>query len=528
MTNIKPILTTLLTTALFFLGVQWTAAQEVAQVAQEVAYYEEPHRPQYHFSPENAWMNDPNGMVYYDGEYHLFYQHYPYATVWGPMHWGHAISKDLVEWEHLPIALYPDEHGLIFSGSAVVDWNNTSGFGDSDTPPMVAIFSYHNMFGERTGRGDYQTQGIAYSLDKGRTWTKYAGNPVLPNPGIRDFRDPKVIWHDESQQWVMILAAKDRLQIYHSPDLKNWTFASELGKGTAPQLGVWECPDIFPLTVEGTDQQKWIVIISHNPGGPNGGSCTRYLIGDFDGKTFTSDYPLEQLNWLDYGKDNYAGVTWSDIPENDGRRIFMGWMSNWQYANNVPTQKWRNAMTIPRKLTLRNTTNGLRLCSTPVKELERLRRNVTKLTASTITDRASILNVDPTVSELELVFDIQNSDSRSYGVELLNAQGEYIRIGLDKVSNLIIIDRSNAGKMNFSNNYSGLHYIPYSISDDQTTTKWRIFFDRSSLELFVDDGAIAATEIFFPTEDFDTINLFAFDGKAVLKEGKIYELKDAW
>ena len=220
--------------------------------AQEANYYQEQHRPQFHFSPERAWMNDPNGMVYYNGEYHLFYQYYPYASIWGPMHWGHAISKDLVNWEHLPIALYPDEHGLIFSGSAVIDWENTSGFGKRDNPPMVAIYTYHNMVGERTGKEDFQTQGIAFSLDKGRTWTKYADNPVIKNPGIRDFRDPKVIWHKATQRWVMILAAKNRIQIYTSPNLKEWSFASEFGKNASPQLGVWECPDLFPLRVSGT------------------------------------------------------------------------------------------------------------------------------------------------------------------------------------------------------------------------------------------------------------------------------------
>ena len=301
-------------------------------------YYTEEHRPQFHFTPEEKWMNDPNGMVYYDGEYHLFYQYYPEDIVWGPMHWGHAVSKDMVHWEHLPIALFPDSLGYIFSGSAVIDWNNTSGLGDPDsypeTPPMIAIFTHHNMAGEKAGKIDYQYQSIAYSNDKGRTWTMYSGNPVVPNPGIKDFRDPKVIWHEASQQWVMVFAAYDKVRIYISPNLKDWTFTSEFGIPGDERL--WECPDLFPMKVEETGETKWVLITSIQKDAPNGGTATGYFIGDFDGKTFTGDYKKQY--WLDYGTDNYALVTWSDIPEEDGRRLAIGWMSNWQYAQEVPTE----------------------------------------------------------------------------------------------------------------------------------------------------------------------------------------------
>ncbi len=294
----------------------------------------EQHRPHFHFTPESMWMNDPNGMVYYEGEYHLFYQHHPDDVVWGPMHWGHAVSTDLVHWEHLPIALYPDEYGYIFSGSAVVDWKNTSGFGSKHNPPLIAIFTYHDVDGEQAGNNDYQTQGIAYSIDKGRSWTKYENNPVLPNPGIKDFRDPKVIWYEPDQKWIMTLAAHDNVRFYSSPNLKDWIFESEFGKGIGAHGGVWECPDLFPMELDGT--QKWVLLVSLNDGGPNGGSGTQYFIGDFDGKTFINDNSKNQILWLDYGRDNYAGVTWSDIPDEDGRRIFMGWMSNWSYAEVVP------------------------------------------------------------------------------------------------------------------------------------------------------------------------------------------------
>ena len=497
--------------------------QTVLLAAQNSDSNQEAHRPQFHFTPESAWMNDPNGMVYFDGEYHLFYQHYPYASVWGPMHWGHAVSKDMVAWEHLPIALYPDTLGLIFSGSAVVDWKNTSGFGDGQNPPLVAMYTYHNMIGERSNRNDFQTQGIAYSLDKGRTWEKYDGNPVIPNPGIRDFRDPKVIWHESTQQWVMILAARDRVQIYNSPDLKTWTFASEFGEGSAPQLGVWECPDLFPMKVEGSEETKWVMIVSHGGGGPNGGSCTRYFVGDFDGQTFSSDYPVKQVNWLDYGKDNYAGVTWSDVPESDGRRLFMGWMSNWEYATRVPTTKWRSAMTIVRSLHLRRTSNGLVVCSQPIDELKQLRQKTLELPESTFDELEAIGEIEGPLTEAELAFDLKASDSRSFGIQLANSLGEHIRISYDRASSLIIIDRSNTGKMDFSPAFPGLHYIP--VKTNLETMEWQVFFDQSSLELFVDGGTIVVTDIFFPNEPFSKVSLFAFDGTAKLKSGKIHQLK---
>ena len=225
--------------------------------------FNEPHRPQFHFTPDSMWMNDPNGLVYFDGEYHLFFQHYPGDIVWGPMHWGHAVSKDLIHWEHLPIALYPDSLGYIFSGSAVIDWKNTSGLQQGSAPPMIAIFTHHNMEGEHAGANDFQYQSIASSNDRGRSWTKYAGNPVLKNPGIRDFRDPKVIWYEEGQEWIMVFAAHDRVMFYSSPDLINWTKESEFGEKTGAHGGVWECPELFPITFSG--EIKWVLLVSINP-----------------------------------------------------------------------------------------------------------------------------------------------------------------------------------------------------------------------------------------------------------------------
>ncbi len=346
--------------------------------------YLEAFRPQLHFSPREHWMNDPNGMVFVHGAFHLFFQYYPQGTVWGPMHWGHAVSKDLVHWRQLPIAIYPDSLGYIISGSVVVDSANSSGFGGMDQggkAPLVAIFTQHDPQGERRGDTHFQNQSIAYSLDDGQTWIKYKNNPVLRNPGIRDFRDPKVIWYAPGKKWVMVLATKDRISFYSSLNLKDWQKESEFGSDRGAHGGVWECPDLFPMRLGKT---YWVLIVSINPGGPNGGSGTQYFIGQFDGHRFVAaddeanhaNEPNKTNNasatkWIDYGPDDYAGVSWSHT---GSRKIFLGWMSNWDYANVVPTQSWRSAMTIPRELQVRHSGDGgIFVCSQPVRELNGLK-----------------------------------------------------------------------------------------------------------------------------------------------------------
>uniref|UniRef100_UPI003B3AE57E glycoside hydrolase family 32 protein n=1 Tax=Spirosoma sp. TaxID=1899569 RepID=UPI003B3AE57E len=331
----------------------------------QAAIKSEQYRPQFHFSPKANWINDPNGMVYYKGTYHLFCQYYPESSIWGPMHWMHATSKDMVHWQEQPIALYPDSLGYIFSGSAVVDVNNTSGFGKNGQVPLVAIFTHHNPKLEKQNPEKTQYQSLAYSLDEGKTWTKYAENPVLPNPGITDFRDPKVRWYEPQKKWVMTLATKDRVTFYSSPDLKKWAKESEFGSDAGAHGGVWECPDLFPLKHNGKD--VWVLIVNINPGGPNKGSAAQYFLGDFDGKDFNAY--SRQTKWMDFGTDNYAGVTFSNT---GNRTILMGWMNNWQYANKVPTMNWRGATTIPRELGLKEVNKDLILTSTPIKELDEL------------------------------------------------------------------------------------------------------------------------------------------------------------
>lgn len=492
------------------------------------------HRPQFHFTPPSGWMNDPNGMVYYQGEYHLFYQHNPDSTVWGPMHWGHAVSKDMVHWEHLPIGLYPDSLGTIFSGSAVVDWKNTSGLGTAENPPMVAIFTYHNAEGEKAGRIDYQTQGIAFSLDKGRSWTKYNQNPVLPNPGIRDFRDPKVMWYEEGNKWIMTLAVADHIRFYSSPDLKKWTLESDFGKEIGAHGGVWECPDLFKLQVEGEAEEKWILLVSINPGGPNGGSATQYFVGRFDGTNFVldeefkADVKEEDGIWIDYGRDNYAGVTWSDVPAEDNRRLFMGWMSNWKYANVVPTQNWRSAMTVARTLSLAATPEGLRLLSNPVEELKELNNGNYTIEPQAVAGGLTISDMLPFESptiQIDMEVDLEDAEGE-FAIELSNNQGQNVLIGYDGAKKQYFIDRRKAGNHQFSDEFGGIHYGPRM--DAGNTLSMKLLVDVASVELFADGGKTVMTDIFFPDEEFTNIKLIPGKGKVQIKSGQVTDLKSIY
>lgn len=493
-----------------------------SDIAQKVSK-NEPHRPKLHFTPPSKWMNDPNGMVYWKGEYHLFYQYYPDSTVWGPMHWGHAVSKDLVHWQHLPIALFPDKNGYIFSGSTVIDEKNTSGFAKNGETPLVAIFTYHDMDAEKAGKKDAQTQGIAYSLDNGRTWTKYAGNPVIKNPNIMDFRDPKVMWYAPAQEWIMTLAVGDFVTFYGSKDLKNWEKRGEFGKNEGSHGGVWECPDLFPITVEGTNVQKWVLIQSIGKGAPNGGSGTQYFVGEFDGKTFKNDNTPETVLWLDYGRDNYAGVTWFGAPNN--RRLFIGWMSNWQYAMLVPTENWRSAMTLPRELTLKNTKNGLRISQKMMKELDILRGETLQIAATEISENKEISAINAP-KDVILTFDLANTNSESCGIVLSNNKNERIEIGYDVSKKQFYIDRTEGGKKDFEKTFAGRQYAPRAADDN--LLEMRIVIDAASVELLADDGSVAMTAIFFPNEDFDRTAIFSKNGKSALKKAQIWHLKPAF
>ena len=478
--------------------------------------YREMYRPQFHFSPPSHWMNDPNGLLYENGVYHLFYQHYPEDVVWGPMHWGHAISKDLIHWENKPIALYPDEHGYIFSGSAVFDENNTSGLGTKDNPPLIAVFTYHNPKKAKLRTNDHQTQGISYSLDHGMNWTMYKGNPVIRNDEkIRDFRDPKVFWHEESSSWIMSLVAGDHLQLYRSTNLIDWEYASSFGHKQGAHGGGWECPDLFPLEVEG--ETHWVLLISINPGAPNGGSGTQYFIGEFDGYTFSS----EQKNclWIDLGPDNYAGVTYNDVPNED--RIFIGWMSNWNYANKTPTQKWRSSMTIPRVLSIRKTPYGNRLVNTPISKLD----TISKMQPVALDQK------DARQFHLQNDRNLEMMQSRiafetelDFEMKWENADGNTLLISTDRQE--ILVDRSNSGRIDFDDSFTTIP-IKASLTDlqNEKVHKIEVFVDHSSVEIFIDGGLVSLTVQVFPEEPFSDFSLNA--DKEVL-DFKVYAVERVW
>lgn len=495
--------------------------------------YREPRRPQFHFSPAQGWMNDPNGLVQYAGTWHLFYQYYPDSTVWGPMHWGHATSTDLVHWSHRPIALAPDSLGYIFSGSAVFDSANTSGLGTSANPPLVAMYTYHDMAAEQAGRLPTQSQAIAFSVDSGRTWTKYAGNPVIPNPGgVKDFRDPKVVRDEAHAQWVVALAVGDHAELWGSANLIQWKKLSEFGAGLGSHEGVWECPDFFPMRVEGRGEARWVLLQSLNPGHPNGGSGTQYFVGDFDGTTFRAESAgapgKDGALWLDHGRDNYAGVTWANAPA--GRRVFIGWMSNWSYAQRVPTGTWRSALTVPRDLTLHRTPEGYRLFSQPVPELAMLRGDARTEPAGPLEGvRAVALpdTVGPALLELTLAVDVPKGSRARVGVELANDRKERYRVGYDAAARTYFSDRTAAGLTDFSPDFAPTVSTAPRIADGEPVTL-HLFLDAASAELFADGGATTMTEVFFPSAPFDHVSVFSEGGAVRVRELRVTPLRRAW
>ncbi len=422
------------------------------------------YRPAFHFSPAKGWMNDPNGLVYDDSVYHLFFQHYADDTVWGPMHWGHATSRDLLHWEEQPIALAPDALGMIFSGSILIDRENASGLGRNGIAPWIALFTHHDMAGEKAGRSDYQAQSIAYSLDKGQSWVKYAGNPVIPNPGMKHFRDPKVFWHPATKRWIMVLAGGDRILFYSSTNLIEWQRESELASFEVEPGNVLECPDLLRFEVDG--RERWVLLVSVFTGAPNGGSGTRYIVGDFDGQRFVPEH--EDVRWLDYGPDNYAGVTFHNAP---GKPLLIGWMSNWVYAQSVPTAPWRSAMTVPRELEL-----------VEVQGRALLRQQVAP-------DDDGLGKM--TISAVDLA---------GYDLLLSNAEGDLLRIGHDAETNSYFIDRSEAGLSDFSDQFP----IRAIALAKGKPTAIDLYFDKSSVELFADGGLTVMTSLLFPHAPFTT------------------------
>lgn len=467
----------------------------------------EKFRPTYHFSPLYGWMNDPNGMVYKDGEYHLFYQHNPYGSKWGNMHWGHAISKDLINWEHRPDAITPDALGTIFSGSAVVDTDNTAGFGAG---AIVAIY---------TQNSDRQVQSIAYSTDNGRSFTKYENNPVLTSDA-RDFRDPKVFWHKETQRWIMLLAVGQEMQIFSSSNLKDWAFESSFGEGQGAHGGVWECPDLFELPVDGTNEKKWVLLCNLNPGGPFGGSATQYFVGTFNGKEFVNESP-SKTKWMDWGKDHYATVTWSDAPDN--RRIAIAWMSNWQYANDVPTFQYRSPNSVPRDLSLFTVDGETYLQSAPSPELLKL-RDVSKKRSFKVNGTRIIKDMiagNEGAYEIELTIENQHADV--IGFRLYNDKGEEVDMQYDMKEKKFSMDRRKSGEVGFNENFPMLTWTTIESGKDEL--KLRLFVDKSSVEAFGDGGRFVMTNQVFPSEPYTHIDFYSKGGAYKVDSFVIYKLK---
>ena len=460
-------------------------------------------RPVYHFAPQWGWMNDPNGMVYKDGEYHLFYQYNPYGSRWGNMNWGHAISRDLVSWEHMPVAISPDGLGTIFSGSAVVDKDNTAGFGAN------AIVAFYTQASAR------QMQSIAYSTDNGRTFKKYAGNPVLTGD-VADFRDPKVSWHEGTHKWILTLAVGQEIRFYSSPNLKDWTYESNFGEGQGSHGGVWECPDLFELPVAGTSQKKWVLIVNINPGGPFGGSATEYLVGSVDGHKFVNESP-KATKWMDFGKDHYATVTWSNAPQN--RVIALAWMSNWQYANEVPTMQYRSSNSVPRDLRLFVKDGETYLQSAPSPELLALRKDKVMSKSFSV---GKAYTIDQLMSDnkgtYEITMTVRQKKQGNLSMRLMNEQGEEIEYSLDMAKRELTCIRDKSGVAGFSKDF----ITPTVTQVDGGDLQLRFLVDRSSVEAFVNDGRFVMTNLVFPHTPYNKVMFSATGGSVSVKNFTVY------
>ncbi|MGV2872179.1 glycoside hydrolase family 32 protein [Colwellia sp. E150_009] len=448
-------------------------------------------RPFLHFTPEKHWLNDPNGMVYFNGIYHLFYQYNPVGDKHANMHWGHAKSTDLVNWQHHGIGLYatPDGLGYVFSGGAVVDINNSSGLGNGKLPPLVATFTHHS-------KDEVQVQSLAYSQDGGDTWLEYANNPVITNPNLKDFRDPKVIWDEQRNQWIMVLAVGQEIYFYHSKNLIDWNLLHTFGDAHGAHGGVWECPDLFPLTTQ-CGITKWVLLVSLNPGGPNKGSATQYFIGDFDGKQFTSDH--KETRWLDYGPDNYAGVTWDGLQATSNKRIFIAWMSNWDYANDLPTHPWRGGMTLPRELTLVNFSDGLLLANLPINDILNLRTEFNLNAANELSD----VNVLPNLCAYEIVWKFDKSLGDS-SITFINTLNEKLVLSYVASSNDILLDRTESGWND--KGFGRVAKAPLKMTNEKDI-ELSIIIDQSTVEVFAEKGLTTLTSNIFPQIPYSEIEV---------------------
>ena len=513
----------------------------IGVVAQES--YQEPWRPQYHFTPAKNFMNDPNGMVFYKGEYHLFYQYNPEGQVWGHMSWGHAVSTDMVHWNHLGVAIPEDANYMIYSGSAVVDWKNSSGLCKSEDAkdPSCLIAVYAAAYKNR------QKMHIAYSNDRGRTWKNFAGNPVI-DVDAEDFRDPYVFWYKPQKKWVLLAVLADRRKalFFSSQDLRKWTKLSEFGPA-GDEEGQWECPLLLDLQIEDSDEHRGVLVINRNPGAPAGGTGVRYLIGHFDGSTFTEKESSGKKLWADYGKDFYATNTFNDMPQGDERRIWMAWTSNWQYAKDEPTVAWRGAQSIPRSLGLRwvvvnptlspndgdkggpPSTAGLRellMVQAPVRELQSLRSEAfTIQNVSVQQANQRIISNAVCGDTYEIDAELEAGQATEIGFRLRKGDGVETLVGIVPATNTLFVDRTKSGDVHFSEQFPG----KFSTTLNATNrVKLDIFVDRSIVELFANDGEKVMTDRIYPPVECDGIELYSVGDPGRVLSLTMWPMKSVW
>lgn len=495
----------------------------------------ESFRPVYHHTPAYGWMNDPNGMFYKDGVYHLYFQYNPYGSKWGNMHWGHSVSKDLIHWDHLNPAIARDTLGHIFSGSTVVDKNNSAGYGKD------AIIAFYTSASDEHG----QIQCMAYSKDNGRTYTKYEKNPILtPFDGLKDFRDPKVFWYEPAQKWYMIVSADKEMRFYSSSNLKDWEYQSGFGKGYGVQPNQFECPDFIQLPVDGDkNNMKWVMIVNINPGCMFGGSATEYFVGDFDGKEFKCDTKPEVTKWLDFGKDHYATVCFSNTGD---RVVAVPWMSNWQYANVTPIRQYRGANALPRELSLYTKDGQIYMAANAVKETAGLRKETRTIDNQTVKGESKIDKIFPqNEGAFEIEMDVTPGASAVAGMELLNDKGEKTKIYLDMKAGKLVMDRTESGlvafgekaephaienhdrrkttSINYKNDFALGTWAPLSLCEGKTY-HLQIFVDKCSVEIFANGGRIAMTNLVFPTKPYNSIRLYSEGGDYKVENMKIHKL----
>ena len=493
----------------------------------------EKFRPVYHHTPLYGWMNDANGLVYKDGEYHLYFQYNPYGSKWGNMHWGHSVSKDLVHWEHLAPAIARDTLGHIFSGSSIVDQENVAGYG------VGSILVFYTSASDKNG----QIQCLAFSKDNGRTFTKYEKNPILcPADGLRDFRDPKVFRYEPEDKWVMIVSADKEMRFYDSKNLKDWNYMSSFGEGYGVQPCQFECPDMVELPVDGDlNRKKWALIVNVNPGCYFGGSATQYFTGDFDGKKFSCDSQSNVTKWLDWGKDHYATVCFSNTGE---RTIAVPWMSNWQYCNIVPTKQFRSANALPRELSLYTQDGEIYLSAVPVPEIKTLRKEKKEIPAFTV---ANDYHIDSLLADndgaYELALEITAGEAEIMGFSLFNDKGEKVDIYFNLPEKRLVMDRTKSGIVDFGKKSvsheievhdrrktTSINYI-----DDFALATWApikkenkytldVFVDKCSVEIFLNGGKVAMTNLIFPSEPYNRMCFYSKGGSFQVDSFKAYRL----